>query len=338
MLTCLLVGCGRDPGQIELSGASMGTTWHLSYVAEPATPDVEVVEAVVQAALDAVNASMSTYQDESEISRFNRATSEQWFPLSKDFLHVLDTAMMVGELSAGAFDITVAPLVDIWGFGATGVALEPPTQAAIQRGLARMGQTQIETDAQALVARKPVNVALDFSSLAKGFAVDKAAQALRAAEVSRFLLEVGGEMLLSGHSGRGDPWRVAIEDPDSTGRGVATILSTTDTAVATSGDYRNYFEYDGQRYSHIIDPRTGWPVVQDLVSVTVLHDSAMLADAWATALLVLGPEDAPAVAESMGLAVYFIRRGAEELVHSYTPAFERHLADPVRAEGPGEKL
>tara|TARA_R110000823_G_scaffold130015_27_gene258196 strand:+ start:5915 stop:6934 length:1020 start_codon:yes stop_codon:yes gene_type:complete len=339
MLLCLLAaGCSRDAPQVELSGASMGTTWHLSYVPTSDTPTADAVEESVQRALDAVNASMSTYQQDSEISRFNRAPGESWVSLSAEFMQVLDTALEVGAQSAGAYDVTVAPLVDLWGFGPVGALVEPPAPEAIEHALSRVGQTRIQTDPEGMQASKPAGVSLDFSSIAKGFAVDQAALALRSEGVSRFLLEVGGEMALSGLSGRGDPWRVAIEDPASTGREVAAVLSITDIALATSGEYRNYFEYDGQRYSHSIDPRSGWPVAHDLVSVTVVHESAMLADAWATALIVLGAAEAPAVAESKGLAVYFIRRGAEGLIHSHTSALEQHLPDSERARGPGDAL
>jgi thiamine biosynthesis lipoprotein len=157
--------------------------------------------------------------------------------------------------------------------------------------------------------------------------VDQVANWLAGQGLRRFLVEVGGEMRMSGMSGRGDPWRVAIEQPDSAGRSVATAISLTDVSVATSGDYRNYFEVAGKRYSHSIDPRTGYPVAHDLVSVTVVHPSAMLADAWATALTVLGAEQAMVVAQAEALAVYFIRSTGEDFVHSHTAAFAVYLAE-----------
>ena len=163
------------------------------------------------------------------------------------------------------------------------------------------------------------------SSLAKGYAVDRVAEWLSAQGIRRYMVEVGGEMRLSGLSGRGDPWRIAIEEPKTSERSIAITLSLTDMAIATSGDYRNYFEAEGRRYSHSIDPKTGYPVTHDLVSVTVVHQSCMMADAWATALTVLGAEKAMAVAQAQGLAVYFIRRLDDEFVHSHTPLFSAYL-------------
>ncbi|MEZ5567322.1 MAG: FAD:protein FMN transferase [Halioglobus sp.] len=311
--------------QEQLSGATMGTTWHLTYVVTPGTPDADFVAALVQAELDAVNASMSTYLPDSEITRFNKAPGDTWVTLSDAFLRVLDAAMRVGQESGGAYDVTVAPLVDLWGFGPKEANLEPPPKEAIAVALARVGQARVQRDPQRRAAMKPEGVALDFSSLAKGFAVDQAAQALRERGIVRFLFEVGGEIAVSGFSARGEPWRVAVEAPASAGRAVAEVLSVTDLAVATSGNYRNFFDYAGQRYSHSIDPRTGWPVVHDLVSVTVVHEDAMLADAWATAFTVMGAEEAMKLAESREMAVYFIRRVADEYEHSHSQALAAFL-------------
>jgi thiamine biosynthesis lipoprotein len=169
-------------------------------------------------------------------------------------------------------------------------------------------------------------VELDFSSLAKGYAVDEVARALRARGVARYLVEVGGEMIVAGLSPRGDPWQIAIEQPVPGARAIAAALRLTDIAVATSGDYRNFFEYEGKRYSHSIDPRTGYPVDHELVSVTVLHESAMQADAWATALTVLGLDAALVLAREQSLAVYCIAQRDGELVHRYTEQMAPYLA------------
>jgi len=239
---------------------------------------------------------MSTYRDDSEISRFNASAPGAWFTVSHSFYNVLSTALVVGRNSEGAYDVTVAPLVDLWGFGPGPAIDTPPSEAAIARLMERVGQDNLRLDGENLWVKKLTALSLDFSSLAKGYAVDVIANWLAQRGIDRFLVEVGGEMRMSGMSGRGDPWRIAIEQPDSSGRSVAAAVSLTDVAVATSGDYRNYFEVDGRRYSHSIDPRTGHPVAHDLVSVTVVHPSAMLADAWATALTVLGAEQGMAVA------------------------------------------
>jgi thiamine biosynthesis lipoprotein len=239
---------------------------------------------------------------------------------------VLEAALEVGRDSDGAYDVTVGPLVDLWGFGPGESISTPPAAQDIDALMERIGQDGLRLDRAASSVMKLGELSLDFSSLAKGFAVDEVADWLLAQGVDRFMVEVGGELRLAGASGRGDPWRIAIERPESTGRSAVAALGLTDVAVATSGDYRNYFEVDGQRFSHMIDPRTGRPVAHDLVSVTVVHPRCMLADAWATALSVLGAADAMAVAQAQGLAVYLIRRVGDDFVYSHTPAFSRYLA------------
>lgn len=318
-----LTGCARAPETVKLAGATMGTTWHVTYVQgeQPVRPGE--VQQAVQAQLDAVNQSMSTYRPDSEISRINAGPTGEPVALSDSFLDVLRVALDVGRRSGGAYDVTVGPLVNLWGFGPGEQVNEPPPAPAIQLAMQRVGQDRLALQGAELT--RHVDAYLDFSSLAKGYAVDRVAQALASMGLGRFLVEVGGEMRLSGASPRGTPWRIAIERPDVGGRMVATGLDLTDIAIATSGDYRNFFEVDGRRYSHTIDPRTGYPVAHTVVSVTVLHEQAVYADAWATALSVLG-DQARAVALEQGLAVYFIHRVDGELVHSHTPAFAPYLA------------
>jgi thiamine biosynthesis lipoprotein len=329
VLLCL-TACNDQPKVQQLSGATMGTTWHVTYV-DPATGLAPVAaQRGIAAALQTVNLSMSTYLPDSEISRFNATPAGAAFQASPDFYQVLSTALEVGRQSEGAYDVTVAPLVALWGFGPAGAVATPPSEEAINAQLATVGQDKLRVAGAGLLVTKLAAVSVDFSSLAKGFAVDRVAQWLAGQGVERFLVEVGGEMKLSGLSHRGDQWQIAIEEPGYGGRSVASAISLTDIAVATSGDYRNYFEVDGKRYSHSIDPRTGYPVAHDLVSVTVAHSSAMMADAWATALTVLGSERAMAVAQGQGLAVYFIQRADEGFVHTHTPAFAPYLV----ASGP----
>lgn len=308
----------------------MGTTWHITFVAREGGPGSEEVQAGAEALLEAVNRSMSTYREDSEISRFNTAAPGTWVEVSADFIEVLSAALMVGNASDGAYDVTVGPLVDLWGFGPGRAITEPPAADSIRRLREQLGQDRLRMDAENRRIMKVGDLALDFSSIAKGYAVDRIADWMVQQGMDRFMVEIGGEMRLAGMSARGDPWRIAIEQPDSTGRSVARAISLTDAAVATSGDYRNFFEKDGRRYSHTIDPRTGYPVTHELVSVTVVHPSAMLADAWATALTVLGPEAGMSVARARGLAVYCITREGRDFRSSHTPAFEPYLAP-----GPG---
>jgi thiamine biosynthesis lipoprotein len=332
VLVLLLAGCGTGSSPQKLSGQTMGTTWSVTYLQGDATATTQAIHALITQRLEAINASMSTYRDDSELMRFNQLAVGQAFRLSSDLREVLAAALIVGQASGGAYDVTVGPLVDLWGFGASGPHEGIPSAADIEAGLKQVGQQFLQLDDTGTL-RKTATVQIDLSSIAKGYGVDAVAQLLEDAGIADYLAEVGGEMRLSGVSPRGDDWRVAIEAPDPRQRSVALAFSATDIAVATSGDYRNFFEVDGQRYSHSIDARTGWPVRHDLVSVTVLHESAMWADAWATALTVLGPDLALSVAQQQGLAVYLIRREADALAVEYSPAFAPYLpSDPVSVE------
>ena len=335
LLPVLLVGCSDEVGPRHLNGATMGTTWSLSYIEAPDQPAAQDIHSRVQGVLDSIEQSMSTYRPDSEINRYNSAAAGSWVSVSAPFLAVLQTALQVGEASNGAYDVTVAPLVTLWGFGPGEVQSEPPPPQQIENLLASVGQDRVQVRPRTGEVLQPGGISLDFSSLAKGYAVDEGAQWLRDNGVTRFLLEVGGEMRLSGLSGRNDPWRIAIEQPESAGRSMAGALDVSDMSVATSGDYRNYFEHDGQRFSHSIDPRSGYPVAHDLVSVTVVHHSAMLADAWATALTVLGARQALAVAQTQALAVYFIRREGQGFVHSHTEHILPYLVQTPSAIGSG---
>ncbi len=321
----LLAACSRAPAPVKLAGDSMGTTWHATLVPPPEGVDTEALRAGIQAQLDRVEESMSTYRPASEISRVNAAPVATWVPVSHDFYTVLSTALAVGRSSRGAYDVTVGSLVDLWGFGASGPRGEAPSVAAVEARLAAGGHRNLRLDGESLSVLKQTDLSLDFSSLAKGYGVDVVADWLQGQGLQRYLLEVGGEMRVAGLSHRGDAWQVAIEKPDSAIRSAAAGIALTDRAIATSGDYRNFFELDGRRYSHLIDPRTGWPVAHDLVSVTVVHPSAMLADAWATALTVLGAQAAMAVAREQELAVYFIQRNGDALQYSHTAEFSPYL-------------
>jgi thiamine biosynthesis lipoprotein len=326
----VLSACVERDLSIQLAGETMGTTWHVTVVPDTNSPDAATLQQGIEAVLEEINKSMSNYRGDSEISRFNKLETDEWFSISSDFYSVLSTAMAIGWQSDGAYDVTVGPLVDLWGFGPAGPVAAPPADDTVTDALERVGQDHLRLDGDGPRLLKRSQVELDFSSIAKGYAVDRIAQLLDAQGLDRYLVEVGGELRLAGLSGRGDTWRIAIERPDSNTREVEEAIRLTDVGLATSGDYRNFFVIDGQRFSHSIDPRRGYPVVHDLVSVTVIHPSAMIADAWATALVVLGYEDAMAVAQGQGLAVYFIRRQGEAFADSHTPAFGRYLESATR--------
>lgn len=331
-LAVLLSACERATVPERLGGATMGTTWSATYLPPEPGVDAAILQRDIEVLLEAVNAAMSTYLPDSEISRFNALPAGGSHAASEGFVEVFDAALAVGAHTQGGYDVTIGPLVELWGFGAStpGYRDDLPGTQEITAARALVGQQHIVRDAEGTL-RKAQPVALDFSSLAKGYAVDQIAALLKERSVQRFLVEVGGEMVVAGLSPRDDPWQIAIEQPEPGARSVAAALQLTDIAVATSGDYRNFFVYENRRYSHTIDPRTGYPVDHELVSVTVLHPSAMYADAWATALGVMGLDSAMSLAQAQALAVYFIAEQEGQRVHRYTPAMKPFLMD----RGPG---
>jgi thiamine biosynthesis lipoprotein len=335
-LLCLLLllgACAREPAELQLTGPTMGTVWRATVILPAGSElDAAQVQAGIESQLESVNASMSTYRPDSEISRFNTAPVGEWFPVSADFYMVLSAAMAISWQSDGAYDVTVGPLVNLWGFGPDGSVQRAPGDAQITSAMARVGQDKLHVDGENYRLRKQAELYLDFSSIAKGYAVDQVARWLNGEGITRFLVEVGGEMRVAGRSARGDAWRIGIESPQAGHFGLARTLRLVNEAVATSGDYRNFFEVDGVRFSHTIDPRTGYPVEHELVSVTVVHPSSMLADAWATALTVLGADEAWAVAQAEGLAVYFIERDGEGFRSRHTAALEPYL-EPSTQQG-----
>jgi len=318
-----LTGCGRDEGipEAHITGATMGTTYSVRIVDPPAGMAIDEITRRIQLSLEDVNRRMSTWRDDSEVSLFNAAPPGEWFPVSADTAALVAMGQAVSRMSGGAFDVTIGPVVDLWGFGPDPVRVTPPAKAEIEAALDRVGYPALESREEPPALRKSVpDLAVDLSGIAKGHAVDRVAAVLAQAAIDNFLIEVGGELRVAGHNRRGERWSVAVEDPLAAGREVHRVLNVTDTAIATSGDYRNFFEYEGKRYSHTIDPRTGWPVSHDLVSVTVLDESAALADALATALLVLGPEAGGELAERTDIAAYFVVRSGDGVMARWTSA------------------
>lgn len=295
---------GRDrAGRIAtLSGETMGTRWNLTAVSPP-----EGTAQLVQAALDRVVAQMSQWEPESDISRFNRNSPGQWQPIPPEFARVLKAALEVAELSGGAFDPALGGAVDLWGFGPSPAPDEAPSPDATSAATGG----RIEFDGPGLRAQRLESARLDFSGIAKGFGADLAAEHLLASGVSDFLLEVGGELRGHGLKPDGQPWWVDIERPPGTT--VAPLrVALHELSIATSGNYRRWLDAGEERHAHTLDPRSGRPIANG-VSVTVLHERCMLADAWATALTVLGPIEGMALADAQGLAVQMIA-GEEEFL------------------------
>ena len=318
--------CAPAPPPVEFTGDTMGTIYSVKLAAPDLPAEARgAIQRAIEERLDRVDRLMSTYLPDSELSRFNRHAANDPFPAAPETLEVFRIAREVSELSGGAFDVTVGPLVAAWGFGATDRIPAPPAEAELARLRSRVGFERIEIAAAAgTLTKTRAGAVCDLSAIAKGYAVDQVAAALRELGHGDFLVEVGGEVRAQGRRPDGAFWRVAIETPDSDPRGVFEVVSLRDIALATSGDYRNYYEAGGRRISHTIDPRTGHPVEHALASVSVLHSDAVHADALATALNVLGPEAGHALAEREGLAAYFIvRREDGSFASRATPAFER---------------
>jgi len=312
LLSFASIATATDVRRFE--GETMGTTWSVNAVL-PDGADDRAIERGIQAEVDRVVAQMSTYEPDSDLSRFNRAPAGTWQTLPPEFFAVLRYALGLAKYSGGAYDPTVGPLVNLWGFGPDRRPHEPPDAAAIAAARARVGWSKIRLDEAGHRAFQPGGVYVDLSSVAKGFGVDQVARFLDRSGVRAYLVEVGGELRAHGRKPDGTPWHVGIErpgaatgavdDPDQVGR----IVSLTDKAIATSGDYRHFFESGGRFFSHHIDPRTGLPVAHRVASVSIVADDCMHADSLGTTMTVLGPEAGMAYATKHGIAVLFILYG-----------------------------
>ncbi|PIE18629.1 MAG: hypothetical protein CSA66_04545 [Proteobacteria bacterium] len=299
---------GDDARETRFGGGVMGTSWSAVVVADEGL-DGERMLTAIRGALEGVDQAMSTYRPDSELMRLNRHPVGEVMALSADLRRVLAKAAEVSAASGGAFDATVGPLVEAWGFGA-GAAAAAPTDEALARLKATVGWRGL-TLSEAGATRSRQGLRLDLSAIAKGFGADAAAAALEAVGVQRYLVEVGGEVRARGLNRQGKPWQIGVERPDSATREAIAVVGLTSGGMATSGDYRSYREVDGRRVSHTIDPRTARPIDHGLASVTVLADDCMTADAWATALSVLGPDEGLARAEAEGIAAYLLVRAGE---------------------------
>jgi len=305
----------------DFGGATMGTTWRVR-LAAPRTLARETVEAGVRARLDQVVAQMSTWAPGSDLCRFNAAPAGEWRALPPEFLEVLACGLEVAARSGGAFDPAAGALVDAWGFGpapARGV----PDEEALAAALARGDWRRLQVDLLGGRARQPGGLALDLSAIAKGYAVDRVADWLEARGWPDHLVEVGGELRGAGVRPDGQPWWVALESPGAAGE--EPLVALHGLAVATSGDYHRWFEQDGERYAHTIDPRDGRPVRHGLASVSVLHARCMAADALSTALTVLGPDEGLRFAAREDLAARFVVRTGRGFEERVSPALARML-------------
>lgn len=321
----LLLPLTADPARLvcpagavrhDLGGATMGTRWSLR-LAAPALPPG--LGERIQAELDTVVAEMSHWEPGSHLSRFNAAPADSWHALPPGFAAVMAAALDLAALSDGAFDPAIGAVVDLWGFGAVAAERLPPDPAALAAARAAGGWRRLGFDRATARLHQPGGVRLDLSAIAKGHAVDRVAALLRDAGHPAFLLEIGGELRGEGLRPDGQPWWVDVEPPPGCPL-PRTRIGLTGLSVATSGDYRRFHAVDGRRLAHTLDPRTGTPVSNAPPSVSVLHDQAMLADAWATLLTVLGVDAGLALADAHGIAAIFLHRSAHGWLRSLSAA------------------
>lgn len=306
----------------------MGTSWSVKLVAAPRA-DLHALHAGIQSQLDLVVEQMSTWEPESDISRFNRLPANTWQLLPEPFFSVLSCAMKIADESDGAYDPTVGPLVEAWGFGATAHP-QLPNARALSQAQSRIGWQYVALQSESASALQPGNFHLDLSAIAKGYSVDAIARHLRNLGIRAALVEVGGELYGYGRKPEDGLWQVLVEtSPDEqqedSAEDPARVIALDSIAIATSGDHWHVFEHEGIRYSHTLDPRTGKPVQHAPAAVTVIADDAMHADAWATALTVMGSEAGFDFAQARGLAARFVTRGDSGLMERMTDAFLARL-------------
>ena len=322
LLVLIITACSNapEPQIFHISGATMGTGYNVRWVAS--ADQSEAVKTQVDERLAEINRVMSTYDPQSELSLLNQRRDTPFRQtVSADLAEVLGLSLMLYQHSGGLFDVTVGPLVNLWGFGPAGDVTMAPSDEDINLALEQTGADAIRLDGAVLSLQSPRYI--DLSAIAKGWGVDEIAQLLESLGHRHYLVEIGGEIRVSGAKPGDIPWRIAIERPQqSLQQQAQLILEPGNRAVATSGDYRNFFVADGVRYSHTISPLSGKPVEHSLASVSVIHESAALADGWATALTVAGPQQAMALATEHQLAVYMIIRGESDYHSQASPLFK----------------
>ncbi len=323
-LVLFLVGCGTQK-EVQLSGKTMGTTYHITVVAGYFL-DTAGLQTKIDRRLDDINRSMSTYRKDSEISRFNAwELAGEKIIISDDFWQVMIIAQKIYELTAGAWDGTIKPLLSLWGFDSTKNKNSIPEKSEIQGQLANIGFNQIEISSDRFLIKRKASISLDFGSIAKGYGVDQVTALIKKTGIENFLVEIGGEVFASGHRKDGKPWRVGINRPqkDAPYDQIYKVINLHNKAFATSGDYRNYFEVDGKRYSHILDPRSGYPISNGVVSVSIVADDCTFADGLSTAVMVLGPQKGLALINKLddveGLIV--TRQQDGRLIDHYSKGF-----------------
>ncbi len=328
LVACVVavVACAEQRGDalVEFRGATMGTSYSVKLPRGDGAPPPPEIGEEIERRLQAINRAMSTYIDDSDVSRFAAHDDSDWFSVSPATATVVEAALTVHRSTSGAFDVTVRPLVDLWGFGPDPARDTPPTPEAVAKLVERIGADKINVRLQPPALRKSEpGVAIDLSAIAKGYAVDVVSEYLESIGRLSYWVDIGGEVRVGKPKPSGTPWIAGIETPSESLRRAHARVALAGEAMATSGDYRKFFVHDGKRYSHTIDPRTGRPVEHALASVSVVRPSCMEADALATGLLVLGPDSGYDLAVESGWPVLMILRGADGWEVKETPAMQQ---------------
>ncbi|MBQ5273629.1 FAD:protein FMN transferase ApbE [Klebsiella quasipneumoniae] len=310
-----------------LDGKTMGTFWRVSVIGVDEAK-AQALRAKVQAQLDADDRLLSTWKNDSALMRFNHATDTRPWPVSEAMADIVTLSLRIGAKTHGAMDITVGPLVNLWGFGPDKQPVATPDAQAIAAAKARTGLQHLQVINQSgrqFLQKDIPDLFVDLSTVGEGYAADHLARLMEQEGISRYLVSVGGALVSRGMNGEGKPWRVAIQKPTDRENAVQAIVDINGHGISTSGSYRNYYELDGKRISHVIDPQTGQPITHKLVSVTVIAPTALEADGWDTGLMVLGPEKAQQVVREQGLAVYMIVKEGEGFKPWMSPQFRTFL-------------
>ena len=311
---------------LHYSDAIMGTSFTIKVPALPGSTTSDELKIQIKTLLDRLNEQMSTYQQDSELSQINKNQSTEWLTVSESLYAVLKEAKSVSEISKGAFDITVGPLVNLWGFGPDDMSFIAPEDKLIVEQLTKIGSKHLYlNDKTQEISKGLPELYFDLSAIAKGYAVDQVGLLLEKQGIADYMVEIGGELRLKGNNIDNKPWRIAIEKPIEGKRIIQKVLPLTNVSLATSGDYRNFFEVDGVRFSHTIDPRSGRPITHKLASITILSDTTIKADALATALMVLGPIEGYKIAEEEKIAALFIIKTDDGFVEKASSSFVERL-------------
>lgn len=335
----LAAECRASDGELrEWSGLTMGPITYKVIVLTDPGRDLSAVQQAVTATLERINSRMSTYQSDSEVTRFNRSESTEWFEVSEETAKVVQCAQELSRDSDGAFDVTVKPLVELWNFGAGRGEFKIPDEATIQGIRQYVGWEKLQVQLVPPALRKSDSrLQIDLSAIAKGYAVDAVVGELRAVGLTSYFVEIGGEAVGHGSKPDGALWRVGIERPQDVGQSVQRVVELSGKAIATSGDYRNFAVIDGRRYSHEIDPSTGWPVDNRLASASILANDCMTADGLATAVMILGPEKSEALLAKYSAEAFYLRRMEQGFAESATAGFPQAPA-MADQEGPLNNL